>query len=72
MNSEKYEEIHNMILLFFVEKLVDKCQPRLIHNLSCQFGKKGFTKEVKQIAGNSQSYPFLFSIDDKSEQVSLI
>jgi len=72
MNSEKYEEIRNMTLLFFLEKLVDKGQSRSLHDLSCQFGKKGFTKEMKQIAGNSQSglrkflsnYPYIFTIID--------
>lgn len=78
MNSEKYEEIRNMTLLFFLEKLVDKGQSRSLHDLSCQFGKKGFTKEMKQIAGNSQnglrkflnSYPYIFTID--GDQVTTI
>lgn len=76
MNSEEYEEIRNMTLLFFLEKLIDKGQSRSLHDLSCQFGKKGFTKEMKQIAGNSQSglrkflqnYPFIFTI--QGDQVS--
>lgn len=79
MNSEEYEEIRNMTLLFFLEKLIDKGQARSLHDLSCQFGKKGFTKEMKQIAGNSQgglkkfllSYPFIFSVQgDKVSRVS--
>lgn len=77
MNSEKYEELRNMTLLFFLEKLIDKGQSRSLHDLSCQFGKKGFTKEMKQIAGNSQgglkkfltSYPYIFTVED--EHVSL-
>lgn len=50
---------------------MDKGGPRTLHDLSCQFGAKGFTKEMRQIAGGSQSglkkflaqYPALFSID---------
>ena len=29
--------------------------PRTLHDLSCQFGTKGFSKEMRQIAGGSQS-----------------
>ncbi|CAL8108581.1 unnamed protein product [Orchesella dallaii] len=44
---------------------------RTLHDLSCQFGSKGFTKEMRQIAGGSQSglkkflqtYPSIFKID---------
>lgn len=45
----------NMTLLFFLERLLDKGEPRTLHDLSCQFGAKGFTKEMRQIAGGSQS-----------------
>lgn len=63
--------VRNMTLLFFFEKLVDKGEPRTLHDLSCQFGAKGFTKEMRQIAGGSQSglkkflsqYPSLFVLD---------
>ena len=49
----------------------DKGGPRTLHDLSCQFGAKGFTKEMRQIAGGSQSglkkflsqYPSLFVVD---------
>lgn len=71
MESTEYELIRNMTLLFFFERLLDKGEPRTLHDLSCQFGAKGFTKEMRQIAGGSQSglkkflsqYPSLFSID---------
>lgn len=71
MDSSEYETIRNMTLLFFFERLMDKGGPRTLHDLSCQFGAKGFTKEMRQIAGGSQSglkkflsqYPALFLID---------
>ncbi|EZA61909.1 hypothetical protein DMN91_006383 [Ooceraea biroi] len=71
MDSSEYEMVRNMTLLFFFERLMDKGGPRTLHDLSCQFGAKGFTKEMRQIAGGSQSglkkflaqYPSLFLID---------
>lgn len=71
MDSSEYEEVRNLTLLFFLERIMDKGGPRTLHDLSCQFGAKGFTKEMRQIAGGSQSglkkfllqYPSLFLID---------
>nr|XP_018897610.1 PREDICTED: uncharacterized protein LOC109030875 isoform X1 [Bemisia tabaci] len=71
MDSSEYEMVRNMTLLFFFERLLDKGGPRTLHDLSCQFGAKGFTKEMRQIAGGSQSglkkflsqYPSLFKVD---------
>jgi len=71
MESSEYEMVRNMTLLFFFERLMDKGGPRTLHDLSCQFGAKGFTKEMRQIAGGSQSglkkflaqYPSLFLIN---------
>ncbi|XP_031840590.1 egl_like_exo domain-containing protein [Nomia melanderi] len=71
MDSLEYETVRNMTLLFFFELLMDKGGPRTLHDLSCQFGAKGFTKEMRQIAGGSQSglkkflaqYPMLFLIN---------
>lgn len=71
MDSSEYELVRNLTLLFFFERLMDKGGPRTLHDLSCQFGAKGFTKEMRQIAGGSQSglrkflaqYPTLFVID---------
>lgn len=55
METLEYEMARNMTLLFFLERLIDKGEPRTLHDLSCQFGAKGFTKEMRQIAGGSQS-----------------
>lgn len=55
MEAMQYELVRNMTLLFFFERLLDKGEPRTLHDLSCQFGAKGFTKEMRQIAGGSQS-----------------
>ncbi|XP_058167890.1 uncharacterized protein LOC131282437 [Anopheles ziemanni] len=71
MESMEYEEARNMTLLFFLERLLDRGEPRTLHDLSCQFGARGFTKEMRQIAGGSQSglkkflaqYPVLFEIN---------
>lgn len=67
----EYEMARNMTLLFFLERLLDRGEPRTLHDLSCQFGARGFTKEMRQIAGGSQSglkkflsqYPALFEIN---------
>ncbi|KAF5290110.1 hypothetical protein FQA39_LY14891 [Lamprigera yunnana] len=71
MESKQYEQARNMTLLFFFERLLDKGEPRTLHDLSCQFGSRGFTKEMRQIAGGSQNglkkflgqYPSLFLIE---------
>jgi hypothetical protein len=55
VDSMDYEHARNLTLLFFFERLVDKNEPRTLHDLSCQFGAPGFTKEMRQIAGGSQS-----------------
>jgi len=78
MDSSEYEMVRNMTLLFFFERLMDKGGPRTLHDLSCQFGAKGFTKEMRQIAGGSQSglkkflaqYPALFLIDGEYVSVN--
>lgn len=51
----EYEAARNLTLLFFLERLMERGEPRTLHDLSCQFGSKGFTKEMRQIAGGSQS-----------------
>lgn len=61
METIEYELARNMTLLFFLERLLDKGEPRTLHDLSCQFGAKGFTKEMRQIAGGSQSGKLFFS-----------
>lgn len=55
MESMEYEMARNLTLLFFLERIMDKGEPRTLHDLSCQFGAKGFTREMRQIAGGSQS-----------------
>lgn len=55
MESMEYEQARNLTLLFFFERLIDKNEPRTLHDLSCQFGAPGFTKEMRQIAGGSES-----------------
>lgn len=79
MEAVQYELARNMTLLFFFERLLDKGEPRTLHDLSCQFGAKGFTKEMRQIAGGSQSglrkflsqYPALFCIDGDYVNINL-
>lgn len=69
---DDYDYARNMTLMFFLERLADKGQRRTLHDLSCQFGTKGFTKEMRQIAGGSQAglkkflsqFPSLFTIED--------
>lgn len=58
----EYEEVRNLTLLFFFERLIDKNEPRTLHDLSCQFGAPGFTKEMRQIAGGSESGMFFCRI----------
>ncbi|KAL9918726.1 egl_like_exo domain-containing protein [Glossina fuscipes fuscipes] len=78
MESLEYEMARNMTLLFFLERLLDKGEPRTVHDLSCQFGNKEFTKEMRQIAGGSQSglkkflaqYPSIFLVDGDYVQVN--
>ncbi|XP_073810985.1 egl_like_exo domain-containing protein [Musca autumnalis] len=78
MESMEYEMARNMTLLFFLERLLDKGEPRTVHDLSCQFGNKEFTKEMRQIAGGSQSglkkflaqYPSIFLVDGDYVQVN--
>lgn len=80
MDSKEYEMVRNLTLLFFFEKLMDKGGPRTLHDLSCQFGAKGFTKEMRQIAGGSQSglkkflmqYPSLFTVDGDYVRTSFL
>lgn len=79
MEAMQYELARNMTLLFFFERLLDKGEPRTLHDLSCQFGSKGFTKEMRQIAGGSQSglkkflsqYPSLFAIEGEYVNVNM-
>ena len=86
MDSQDYETNRNLTLMFFLEKLLvekgsstdsNASHTRSLHDLSCQFGTRGFSKEMRQIAGGSQAglkkfllqYPSLFTIN--GEQVSI-
>lgn len=79
MEAMQYELARNMTLLFFFERLLDKGEPRTLHDLSCQFGSKGFTKEMRQIAGGSQSglkkflsqYPALFCFEGEYVAINM-
>ena len=42
-------------LFLFIWSILIIAGPRTLHDLSCQFGTKGFSKEMRQIAGGSQS-----------------
>ena len=73
MESEDYETQRNLTLMFFLEKLLDikGGGSRSLHDLSCQFGTKGFSREMRQIAGGSQAglkrffkqFPSLFTVE---------
>ncbi len=56
MEVQNYEQLRNQTLLFFLERLLDRGDQggRSLHDLSCQFGTKGFSKEMRQIAGGSK------------------
>ncbi len=81
MDVQDYERLRNLTLLFFLERLLEKRgESRSLHDLSCQFGTKGFSKEMRQIAGGSKAglrrflsqYPALFSVGDDIVSVAKI
>ncbi|CAG0917274.1 unnamed protein product [Notodromas monacha] len=65
-----YDVVRNETLLFFLEHLMVRGGPRTLHDLSCQFGTRGFTRDMRLVAGGSQaglrkflaSYPSLFTL----------
>lgn len=65
------DEARNMALLFFMDHLMQKNGQRTIHDLSCQFGARGFTQEMRDSVGATQegltdflsSFPALFELD---------
>lgn len=65
------EDAKNMALLFFMDHLMQKNGTRTIHDLSCQFGARGFTPEMREAVGATQEglcdflrqFPSLFRID---------
>lgn len=74
-SNADYDHIRNTTLMFFLDRLYiaskDGKEARTLHDLSCLFGTKDFTKEMRQIVGASrnglkkflQSYPSLFTIE---------
>ncbi len=72
MEVQNYEQLRNQTLLFFLERLLERERSeagggrRSLHDLSCQFGTKGFSKEMRQIAGGSKvragiNFPFPYN-----------
>lgn len=65
------EDAKNMALLFFMDHLMQKNGRRTIHDLSCQFGARGFTPEMRDAVGATQEglsefltqYPSLFTLE---------
>uniref|UniRef100_A0A915ABW5 3'-5' exonuclease domain-containing protein n=1 Tax=Parascaris univalens TaxID=6257 RepID=A0A915ABW5_PARUN len=71
------DEAKNMALLFFMDHLMQKNGRRTIHDLSCQFGARGFTPEMRDAVGTTQEgltdflnqHPSLFTVE--GDQVCL-
>uniref|UniRef100_A0AC34GWQ9 3'-5' exonuclease domain-containing protein n=1 Tax=Panagrolaimus sp. ES5 TaxID=591445 RepID=A0AC34GWQ9_9BILA len=66
------DDAKHMALLFFVDHLVQKNGIRTIHDLSCQFGARGFSPEMREAKLNVliigltdflQSHPSLFTVE---------
>ena len=68
--NNNQEDAKNMALLFFMDHLMQKSGKRTIHDLSCQFGARGFTEEMREAVGTTQEglteflsqFPSLFSL----------
>ena len=66
------DEAKNMALLFFLDHLMQKNGRRTIHDLSCQFGARGFTQEMRDAVGTTQEgltefleqHPSLFTVEN--------
>uniref|UniRef100_A0A915DDU7 3'-5' exonuclease domain-containing protein n=1 Tax=Ditylenchus dipsaci TaxID=166011 RepID=A0A915DDU7_9BILA len=71
------DEAKNMALLFFMDHLMQKNGRRTIHDLSCQFGARGFSQEMRDAVGTTQegltdflsAHPSLFTLE--ADQVVL-
>ena len=75
-SSADYERIRNETVLFFLDRLylasTEGKEARTLHELSCLFGTREFTREMRQIVGASrnglkkflQSFPSLFQIEE--------
>lgn len=72
-SNANYDRIRNETLMFFLDRLISDpgTGGRSLHDLSCLFGSREFTKEMRQIVGASrnglrkflQSFPSLFTIE---------
>ncbi|KPM10685.1 Egalitarian-like protein [Sarcoptes scabiei] len=73
-----FDSVRDQTLMFFLDHLIGKGQTKTLHDLSCQFGAKGFTREMRQIAGGSQAglkkflsqFPSLFTINGESVRLT--
>lgn len=54
MAQNANEDAKNLALLFFMDHLMAKSGQRTIHDLSCQFGSRGFTPEMREAVGGTQ------------------
>lgn len=68
MAQNANEDAKNLALLFFMDHLMAKSGQRTIHDLSCQFGSRGFTPEMREAVGgtqegNNSSFFYLQSIN---------
>uniref|UniRef100_A0AC34Q737 3'-5' exonuclease domain-containing protein n=1 Tax=Panagrolaimus sp. JU765 TaxID=591449 RepID=A0AC34Q737_9BILA len=65
------DDAKNMALLFFMDHLMQKNGRRTIHDLSCQFGARGFSPEMREAVGTTQeglteflqAHPSLFTVE---------
>ncbi|VDP21813.1 unnamed protein product, partial [Soboliphyme baturini] len=49
--SSDDSDVRNMALMFFLDHLMQKNGHRSIHDLSCQFGARGFTPAMRAAVG---------------------
>uniref|UniRef100_A0AC35U8U0 3'-5' exonuclease domain-containing protein n=1 Tax=Rhabditophanes sp. KR3021 TaxID=114890 RepID=A0AC35U8U0_9BILA len=68
------EDAKHLALLFFLDHLMSKNGKRTIHDLSCQFGARNFSEEMREAVGTTQEgltdflslYPSLFTVEGDS------
>lgn len=48
-----YEFAKSKTLLFFFEYLIHKGRPQKLHDLTCRFGDKNFTEDMRVIVGGT-------------------
>ena len=77
--SVQYEGIRNRAIMFFFEMLLIRDKPMNLHELSCSFGQKEFSSDMRQIVGHSQNglrkflmkFPSIFTIDGDFVQLNV-